>query len=188
MKKKQSKEWLTKEEYDRIINNPYISRKDELIISLLYSCALRVTELINIRIEDININKATITIWETKNTKNPALVPIPTTLLKMINQWITENNLTSKKYLFSSNRSKKISRSQLSRIIVLNGEQANIEKIISTHTFRRSRATHLLDAGLPLEQVSRLLRHKHLDSTMTYLRISIKGLQNAINKIDTEEF
>ena len=156
---KQSKEWLTKEEYNRIINYPHISRKNEIIISLLYSCALRVSELLNIRIEDIDINNATIIIWESKNTKDPALVPVPITLLKMLNQWISENSLSQKKYLFSSNRSKTISRSQLSRIIISNGNQAGIEKTISTHTFRRTRATHLLDAGLPLEQVSRLLRH-----------------------------
>ena len=184
---KQPKEWLTKEEYNRLINDPYISRKDELIISLLYLCALRVTELINIRIEDININNATLTIWESKNQRDPALVPIPATLLKMMNQWITENNLSKTKYLISSNRSKKISRGQLHRIIKINAERSEIEKEITTHTFRRTRATHLLDAGLPLEQVSRLLRHKHLSSTMVYLKISIKGLQKAINKIDEDE-
>jgi len=129
----------------------------------------------------------TIIIRESKTSNDPALVPIPTTLLKMINQWISENKLSPKKYLFSSNRSKTISRSQISRIIVSNAKQAGIEKIISTHTFRRTRATHLLDAGLPLEQVSRLLRHKHLSSTMTYLRISIKGLQKAVSKIDEAE-
>jgi len=59
---------------------------------------------------------------------------------------------------------------------------------ISSHTYRRSRATHLLDDSLPLEQVSRFLRHKHISSTMTYLKISIKGLQNAISKIDNQEF
>ncbi len=184
MKKKQSKEWLTKEEYNRIINHPHISRKDEIIISLLYSCALRVSELLNIRIEDINTNNATITIWDSKTSNDPALVPIPATLLKMLNQWISENKLSPKKYLFSSNRSKTISRSQLSRMIVLTAQQAGIDKVISTHCYRRSRASHLLDSGLPLEQVSRLLRHKHLSSTMVYLRISIKGLQKAINRID----
>ena len=134
MKKKQSKEWLTKEEYNRIINHPHISRQDEIRISLLYSCALRVSELLNIRIEDINTDNATITIWQSKTSKDPALVPVPATLLKMINQWISENGLSKKNFLFSSNRSKTISRSQLSRIIVLTAQQAGIKKIISTHT------------------------------------------------------
>ena len=73
------------------------------------------------------------------------------------------------------------------RIIKYAAEKAGIKKELTTHTFRRTRATHLLDAGLPLEQVSRLLRHKFISSTMVYLRISIKGLQKAINKIDTAD-
>ncbi len=148
---------------------------------------IRVTELTNIRVEDININNATLTIWESKNQKDPALVPIPATLLKMINQWITENKLSKTKYLFTSNRSKKLSRSRIHNIIKIAAERSKVEKEITTHTFRRTRATHLLDAGLPLEKVNQLLRHKHLSSTMVYLKISIKGLQKAINNIDEAE-
>lgn len=184
MRTKRSKEWLTKEKYNRLINNPNISRKDDIIISLLYSCALRVSELSNIKAGDIDIVNATVTIWESKWTTEPALVPVPAILLKMINQWIKENKITPTQHLISSNRSKYLSRTQIHRIIKSNAEQAGINKEITTHTFRRSRATHLLDAGLPLEQVSKLLRHKYINSTMTYLRISIKGLQKAIEKID----
>jgi integrase len=53
MKKKQPKTWVTKEEYNRIINNPYLPRKDDLIIQLLYSCAFRVGELVNIKVKDV---------------------------------------------------------------------------------------------------------------------------------------
>lgn len=186
MKNKRSKEWLTKDEYYQIINYPYITRRDELIISLLYLCALRIGELADLRVKDIDIDKGTIIIWEYKNSPDPALIPVPDSLIKMLNQWISENRLSPTKYIFSSNRSKIISRSQYHRIIKENAEAAGIEKEISSHTFRRSRATNLLDDGLPLEQVSRLLRHKHISSTMTYLKISIKGLQKAIKKIDKE--
>ncbi len=157
------------------------------MISLLYFCALRVTELTKIRVEDINLNNATLTIWESKNQKDPALVPIPATLLKMLNQWITENKLSKTKYLFTSNRNKKLSRSRIHVIIKIAAERSKVEKEITTHTFRRTRATHLLDAGLPLEKVNQLLRHKHLSSTMVYLKISIKGLQREINKIDKQD-
>ncbi len=188
MKKKQPKTWLTKEEYNQLINHPFLPRKDDLIIQMLYGCALRVSELCNIRVRDINFENATITIWESKRANEPALVPVPVPLLKMINQWITDNNLSKLRFLFFSSQSKKLSRVQIHRLIKEAGNRADIEKELTTHTFRRSRATHLLDAGLPIEQVSRLLRHKHLSSTMIYLRISIKGLQKEINKIDQLEF
>ena len=186
MKKKQPKEWLTKEEYNQLINNPYLPRKDDLIIQLLYGCALRVSELCNIRVKDVNIENATIIIWESKRSKEPALVPVPTPLLKMINQWISDNKLTKASYLFFSQLSSKISRAQIHRLIKEASQRSGIKKAITTHSMRRTRATLLLDEGLPIEQVSRLLRHKNIISTMVYLQISIKGLQQAISKIDTK--
>ncbi len=187
MKKILPKTWLTKEEYSQLINNPYLPRKDDLIIQMLYSCAFRVSELTNIKVKDIDIKYSTICIWKSKRSDDPALVPIPVTILKMINQWIIDNRLSPNRYLFFSTHAKKLSRSLIHRLVKEAGQRAGTEKEITTHTFRRSRATHLLDAGLPLEQVSRLLRHKHLSSTMVYLKISIKGLQKAINKIDADE-
>ena len=185
MKKKQPKEWLTKEEYYQLINHPYLPRKDDLIIQLLYSCALRVSELCSIRVRDINFENATITIWESKRSSDPALVPVPAPVLKMINQWIADNGLTKIRHLFFSQQSKKISRTQIHRLVKEAGQRAGLEKELTTHVFRRTRAAILLDAGLPLEQVSRLLRHKYITSTMHYLRISIKGLQQSINEIDS---
>ena len=184
---KQPKEWLTKEEYNQLINHPELPRKDDLIIQLLYGCALRVSELCNIRVKDINIPNATITIWESKRSDDPALVPVPAPLLKMINQWIRDNRLTKIRYLFFSSHSQKLSRTQVHRIIKDAGKRAGLEKEITTHVMRRTRAALLLDSGLPLEQVSRLLRHKYLSSTMIYLKISIKGLQQAISKIDSSD-
>jgi len=187
MKIRYSKEWLTKEEYSRLINNIRISRKDELIISLLYGCALRVGELSDLKVKDIDLQKGTLVIWVSKRSTNPALVPIPSQTLKMISQWIKENKLRPNNYLLFSQQSKKLSRPQIYRIIRENGKQAGIEKLLTTHSLRRSRVSHLLDSGLPLEKVSKLLRHKDISSTIVYLRISIKSLQNAIEKIDEEE-
>ncbi len=188
MKKITHKEWLTKDEYNRIINHPHISRKDDLIIQILYGCALRVSELCNIKVMDINIDNSTLCIWKSKRSNDPALVPVPAPVLKITNQWIKENKLSKNRYLLFSSRTKKLSRIQVHRIVKYAATRAGIDKAISTHSLRRSRATHLLDAGLPLEQVSRLLRHKYLNSTMIYLKISIKGLQQSINKIDEQEF
>jgi integrase/recombinase XerD len=184
MKKKQSKEWVTINEYNRIINNPYIPRREELIISILYGCALRVGELAKLKVRDIKIETSTITIWESKRTKDTALVPVPAPVLKLIVQWITENKLRKNRHLLFSIRDKKLALSQIHRIIKIAAKRAGIEKDLTCHSFRRGRATHLLDAGLPLEKVSKLLRHKDLGTTMIYLKISIKDLQIAIERID----
>ncbi|MFO8146412.1 MAG: tyrosine-type recombinase/integrase [Gillisia sp.] len=152
MKNKRPKEWLTKKEFNQMINYPYITRREELIISMLYYCALRVSELINLRVRDINIDNATITVREGKRSKGPALVPLPEHLLKMLTQWIFDNNLTKTRFLLFSKHNKNLSRVQIHRIVKEVGKKAGIEKEITTHTFRRTRAIHLLDDGLPIEQ------------------------------------
>jgi len=181
---KQAKTWLSKKEYNKLISDPYLPRQTDLMIQLLYSCAFRVSEMINIRVNDVNFENATICIRESKTSDTPALVPVPPLVLKMTQQWITDNKLSPTKHLFYTTHSKKISRTTIHNQIKKEADRIGIKTVITTHTFRRSRATHLLDAGLPLEKVSQLLRHKHMSSTLVYLKLSIKGLQNAINEID----
>ena len=183
---KYSKEWITKEELNRIINNPDISRRNELIISILYYCALRVSEMASLQVKDIDISNCTLTLWESKKSDDPELVPAPAHLVKDISQWIRDKNLKGEDYLVRSQKGGHLSRSRIYRIIKQNASRAGIDKEITPHSFRRSRATHLLDGGLSIEKVSRLLRHNRLESTMTYLKISIEDLKRDIKKIDKD--
>jgi len=182
-----SKEWLTKPEIGLILNNPAISRRDELIISMLYWCALRVSEMAAIKIKDINIKTGNLTLWQSKKSDTPELIHIPEQLIKSISQWTRENKLKPKDYLIRSQKGGSLSRIQIYRSIKDNARRIGITKKITTHSFRRSRATHLLDGGLPLEKVSRFLRHNRLESTMVYLKISINDLKKDIAKIDSEQ-
>jgi len=181
---KYSKEWLTKEEFNQIINHPDISRRDELVISVLYWCALRVSELAAVKVKDIDIKGGNLTLWKSKKSDNPELVHIPAHLVKLISQWIRDKNLSPGSYLIQSQKGGHLSRVQIYRMIKNYADRSGLSKEITTHSFRRSRATHLLDAGLPLEKVSRFLRHNKLGSTMTYLKISIEDLKRDISKID----
>ena len=183
-KTKYSKEWLTKAEIGLILNNPAISRRDELIISMLYWCALRVSEMAAIKIKDINIKTGNLTLWQSKKSDTPELIHIPEQLIKSISQWTRENKLKPKDYLIRSQKGGSLSRIQIYRSIKDNARRIGIAKKITTHSFRRSRATHLLDGGLPLEKVSRFLRHNRLESTMVYLKISINDLKRDIARID----
>ncbi len=184
---KYSKEWITKEEFQDIINNPDISRRDELIISILYWCALRVSEMAALKVRDINIDSKTLTLWKSKKSVLPELVPVPAHLVKDISQWVKEHNKTPSEPLIGSQKGGSLSRSRIYRIIKENALNAEIRKDLTTHTFRRSRATHLLNDGLPIEKVSRLLRHNRLESTITYLKISIEDLKKDIENIDRRQ-
>lgn len=181
---KYSKEWLTKEEFNRLIDHPDISRRDELIISILYWCALRVSELSVLHVKDIDLKNGNLILWKSKRSDSPELVHIPAHLVKLISRWLRDNNLNPDDYLIKSQKGGHLSRIQIYRIIKNHATRCGLSKEITTHSFRRSRATHLLDAGLPIEKVSRLLRHNRLESTMTYLKISIEYLKKDISKID----
>ena len=85
---KYSKEWITKEEFNKIINHPDISRRDELIISILYWCALRVSEMAGLKVKDINIAERKLTLWQSKKSDDPEVIPVPAALVKQISQWI----------------------------------------------------------------------------------------------------
>jgi len=186
LKTKYSKEWLTKAETNQILNDPGISRRDELMISMLYWCALRVSEMAAIKIKDINIKTGNLTLWQSKKSDDPELVHIPEQLIKSISQWSRENKLKPQDYLIRSQKGGSLSRIQIYRSIKDNARRIGIKKKITTHSFRRSRATHLLDGGLPLEKVSRFLRHNRLESTMVYLKISINDLKKDITRIDDD--
>jgi len=101
---KYSKEWNTKQEFNDIINNPEISRRDELIISVLYWCTLRVSEMAVLKIKDIDIVNRTLTLWQSKKSDDPELVPIPGHLIKQISQWIREKKLSPEKITWSGPR------------------------------------------------------------------------------------
>ena len=179
-----SKEWITKQEFQDIINYPDISRRNDLIISILYYCALRVSEMASLRVKDIDIENRTLTLWKSKKSDDPELVPLPAHLAKQISQWVKERKKKPEDPLIRSRNGGSLSRSRIYRIIKQNALNAKIRKALTPHSLRRSRATHLLDDGLPLEQVSRLLRHNKLESTMVYLKISIEDLKRNIDKID----
>jgi integrase/recombinase XerD len=83
-----------------------------------------------------------------------------------------------------SDKSEKVHRSQVYRVVNQLCERAGIDKTIGTHTFRRSRAEHLLDNGLPLTFVSKYLRHKNLSTTMAYLDVTVADIQRELGKIE----
>ncbi len=143
-KTKYSKEWLTKAEIGQILNNPGISRRDELMISMLYWCALRVSEMAAIKIKDINIKTGNLTLWQSKKSDDPELVHIPEQLIKSISQWTRENKLKPKDYLIRSQKGGSLSRIQIYRSIKDNARRIGIKKKITTHSFRRYAANRIM--------------------------------------------
>ncbi len=164
-----------------------LSTIENVIIELLYSCGLRVSELTNLKITDINLKSKNI-ICSGKGSKE-RLVPFGDFALKKINNYLKEREITAYKYNINSqlllirNDGKFITRQDIYRIIHRLGTILNKE--ISPHTLRHTFATHLLENGADLRVVQELLGHSDVATTQLYTHISKKRLKDIYFKINT---
>ena len=180
-----SKEWLSEEEFRRLIEVPDLDEKYEIWLLLLYTPALRVSEAINVRVRDLILEKKEINVIGGKKRKRNDIEPVPCNLkvLRQIRGYCDRNDLKPSDYLMFSNKSKQVNRSWVYRKLNELCKEAGIDKKIGTHTMRRSRATHLLNKGITLARVSKYLRHKNLATTMAYLKISTADIQRELEAV-----
>lgn len=185
---KYQKEYLSFHEIEQMMSIPDLSERDELIILLLYTPALRVSEMLNLRVSDIDIRSETLTIRGGKGYDETELarVPCDVKVLRKVLRYIDHEGMKKKDFIIQSNMGKTMHRSQVYRILNNVATKAGVDKTIGTHTMRRSRATNLLDKGFRLASVSKLLRHTKLETTMHYLRLSVGDLQKELKTIDDD--
>ena len=164
-----------------------LSNIELVIFELLYSCGLRVSELVNLKINDIDINSKYLRCFG-KGSKE-RIIPIGKVAINAINKYLPERELLEKKYnqkykiLLINNKGHSISRQDAYNFIHKLGKVIN--KHISPHTLRHSFATHLLENGADLRVVQELLGHSDVSTTQLYTHISKKRLKDvyfSINK------
>ena len=178
-------EVLSIEEIDALESKIDLSQpqghRNKAIIEVLYSCGLRVSEMLNLKISDIFFDEQFITVVGKGNKQR--LVPISQSAIKYINFWLEDRDkLNIKKgcedFVFLNHRG-----GQLSRIMVFNmAAKAEINKTISPHTLRHSFATHLLEGGANLRDIQEMLGHKSILTTEIYTHIGQNHLREAIEK------
>lgn len=180
-------EVLTVEEIDSIISTIDLSTKEgqrnRAILETLYSCGLRVSELINLKLSDLYFNEEFIKV-EGKGNKQ-RLVPISPRAIKEINYYFTDRNQITVKpgfedYVFLSRRGTKLSRIMIFHIIKEQTDVAGITKNVSPHTFRHSFATHLLEGGANLRAIQCMLGHENIATTEIYTHIDRNMLRSEI--------
>ncbi|ABR55520.1 phage integrase family protein [Methanococcus vannielii SB] len=170
------KDWLTKDELKKFIDN-IDSKEHKLFFKMLYGMALRVSELLTITVKNINLKEGVCKLLDTK-TERFEITVIPEWLYSDIFGHILDNNLNDEDPLFKFKN-----RTYAWELVKKYTKVAKINKEFSTHTFRRSRALHLLNDGVPLEKVSKYLRHKSINTTMHYLKITVEDIKKELNKI-----
>lgn len=184
---RQLPEVLSMEEVDMMISNFDMSlpesHRNRAILEVMYSCGLRVSELINLKISLIYANEGYI-IVEGKGSKQ-RIVPISDSALKEIMLYLQiRKTLKIKKgdedFLFLNRRGGKLSRVMVFYIIKQQCEVCNIKKSISPHTMRHTFATHLLEGGANLRAIQQMLGHESITTTEIYLHIDREFLRNEI--------
>ena len=172
--------YLTEEELQKLFNSIDIStnkgRRNLTLLTLLYDTAARASEIIDLKIEDIHLEEKYIILTGKGNKQR--IVSMMEQTKKLLINYIKENYIESG-YLFNINGNK-FSHDTLSKII--NKYTKNIDKQISPHTFRHTRAVHLLDKGVNVIYIQELLGHTSINTTMEYAKVIEKSKFEAIEK------
>jgi len=188
---KYSKEWFTEQEIKKLFEYPNISSRDLLLVRVCYYGAFRISEVLVSKREDYELDDIyTYLILRKQKTDkmNWERQPIPPFTYGEVIRYCNDNNIKTQDYVFQTQKShgSYMSYSMAYFIVKKYVKLAGMDKEITTHSFRRSRATHLLDDGLELYDVSKFLRHKSIVTTMKYLKISKKKLFDKVYKIDNK--
>jgi len=181
-------EVMTIEEVDSLIDVIDLStpegHRNKAIIETLYSCGMRVSELVNLKYEDIFFDEGFIRVIGKGNKQR--LVPVSPTVAKEIELYeaATRNHMNIKpgneSFVFLNRRGAKLTRVMIFTIIKNLAEKAGIRKNISPHTFRHSFATHLLEGGANLRAIQEMLGHESITTTEIYTHLDQGYLKEAI--------
>lgn len=167
--------YLKEREIQKLLNAPDREHvRDRLILRLLYRCGLRVSELANLRIEDIMFRDEDLIVRHGKGDRD-RLVPLDHYTLDLIEDFIRDDEsgrLATSGFLFQSAKSEKISTRQVERLVAEYGKKAGISQHVHPHMLRHSFAVHCLKAGMNLRTVQKMLGHSSLTTTQIYLDVT----------------
>ena len=158
-------------------DNELLGLRDRCIIELLYSCGLRVSELCELKVNNIQFDSNVIRFFGKGNKER--LIPLTfyakewlEKYLYQSRQILSNRKLSDQKYVFLSNNGKRLTRAAIWQSIKKYVGAAGITKTVSPHTFRHSFATHLVDGGANLVEIQKLLGHSDISTTEIYVHLS----------------
>ena len=181
---------LSTEEIDRLIESIDLSHpqgeRNRCILETLYSCGLRVSELITLKLSDLYFDEGFIRVVGKGDKQR--LVPISPLTVKYINLYIDQIRVhlpIQKGFedtLFLNRRGKQLTRAMIFTIVKQTAVKAGVKKKISPHTFRHSFATHLLENGADLRSIQQMLGHESIITTEIYMHLDRTHLKEVLEK------
>jgi len=181
---------LSEAEINQIISVIDLSKpegeRNRAMLETMYSCGLRVSEMIGLRISDLFFDEGFIKVIGKGNKQR--FVPINSYMIKLIEIYknqIRSGIKTQKGFedtLFLNRRGKQISRNMVFMILKDHAQKAGISKTVSPHTLRHSFATHLLENGADLRAIQQMLGHESITTTEIYMHLDKSHLKHVVEK------
>lgn len=160
-----------------IIENP----KHHCIVSLLYGSGLRVSELVDLTMQDIDFDRNRIMIVQSKGAKD-RMTLLPQDVKEIL---LKQKSLKQPSdFLFTNGRGKKLTTTTIQKIVKKAATNANISKSVTPHTLRHSFATHLLENGTDIRYIQTLLGHAKLETTQIYTHVAQSKLEGIVSPLD----
>lgn len=181
---------LSETEINQIISGIDLSKpegeRNRAMLETLYSCGLRVSEMIELRISDLFFEEGFIKVIGKGNKQR--FVPINNYMIKLIETYkdLIRSGIKAQKgfedTLFLNRRGKQLSRNMVFMILKELTQKAGISKTVSPHTFRHSFATHLLENGADLRSIQQMLGHESITTTEIYMHLDKSHLKHVVEK------
>lgn len=179
---------LTSEEVELLLDQPkdvdLKGTRDKAMLEFAYATGMKVTEIIDLDIDDINFNEDTVACSNGKKTRT---IPLGTLAEKALKEYVDKARPIlikdeSNKALFVNVNGSRLTRQGFWKIVKYYKEQAHIEKDITPHILRHSFATHLLQNGADLKSIQTMLGHSDISSTQVYMQFQDEGIKDIYRK------
>jgi integrase/recombinase XerD len=172
---------LTRTEIKDLLDNTK-NQKHKLLIELLYSTGLRLSECINLKYSDLDLNDGIGWVRMGKGSKDRIFI-VSEMFKKDLLGYMEKTGSESKGYIFSVS-GRKMSPRGVQHAIKVSAERAGIEKPVHVHTLRHSFATHLLENGVDIRKIQKLLGHSNLQTTQIYTQVSSEEIKKIKSPLD----
>lgn len=179
---------ITVEQVERLIDSPpqdLLGRRDTAMIEVLYGAGLRISELVDLDVDDVDIEAGTVLVRSGKGGKG-RMVPLGRAARRAVGDYLVQSRPelirravrgADAAALFLNARGRRLGRQGCWKVLKHHAGTAGLDRLVSPHTLRHSFATHMLDAGADIRVVQELLGHSSLATTQVYTLVSDRRLQ-----------
>lgn len=173
---------LSKNEVKRILES-ISNRKHKLILSLMYAAGLRVSEVVRLKVKDLDFENGVLIVRSGKGKKDRQTL-LSEGLAEQLESLVGDKN--SDDYVFESNRGGRLTERSIQKIFLNALKKSGIKKKATCHSLRHSFATHLLEQGVDIRYIQELLGHKRLETTQVYTKVTsakLKGIKSPLENL-----